>query len=129
MQQVDYYLGVAIKHPLELVNGKVAITQAGSEAVEQSMRDILGTRKGSRFMLPEYGSRLDEAMFEPNDDVLKSLLYTFVVEALEFETRAKFIKMDYDFYDDRVDIRIYYRNLAFNEVKSFVYPFYKSLKN
>ena len=66
-------------------------------AVMSSIDNILRTRKGERCMLPEFGSNLMDAVFEPmNDTILKYL--------------SRDIKTTIERWDDRVvidDIQLY----------------------
>lgn len=122
------YLGVSVKQPFQLDAG-VAGLVSGNENIEQAIRILLSTPLGSRFFLPEYGCRLDEVLFEPNDEVLKQMISMFVFEALEkWETRVKFQNIDYEFLEDHVACTISYRILQSNEINSFVYPFFRELK-
>lgn len=123
------YLGQAIKFPIVLKNGGSPALENGNPLVSQSITIILNTPIGSRFMLPEYGSRLRELIFEPNDEVLIDLMKVFIYEALSmWEKRARFTNVTFEAGEDIIYCTIYYRVLASNEVESFVYPFYRGLK-
>lgn len=68
----------------------VFATQTTTELIKSSIQMILQTRLGERVMLPEYGSRLAELLYEPNDSVLVSLAKRFIVDALaRWEPRIK----------------------------------------
>lgn len=123
------YLGKAMKLPVELVAG-AGLTVVGIPCVEQSIQSILSTPIGSRFFLAEYGSRLDDLVFEQNDIVLIDLLRLFIFEALiKWEKRAKFTDIEFSVTEDRVDCIIKYQVLPSSEINSYVYPFYKKLAN
>lgn len=123
------YLGQALALPLVLRQGAVT-TISDKELIEQSIVTILNTPKGSRFFLPEFGSRLKELMFEPNDTVLQDLLRLFIFEAMrEWEKRAQFVDVKFSKpNEESIDCEIKYRILQSNEIDSFVFPFYKKLK-
>lgn len=122
------YLGTALKHPVTLYNGKGAI-EGGLGVIEQSIAMILATPLGSRFMLPEFGSRLHELIFEQNDDVLKGLLRQFCFESLKrWEKRCNFVGIEFELTDNRIDIIVKYMILPSNEIKSYVFPFYRELE-
>lgn len=122
------YLGTALKHPVTLQNGK-GVIEVGLGVIEQSIAMILATPIGSRFMLPEFGSRLHELMFEQNDDVLKGLIRQFAFESLKrWEKRCNFVDIDFDLDENRVDVIIKYIVLPSNEIRSYVYPFYRELE-
>lgn len=123
----EFYLGIGLKSPLLLVNGKVQMVNQ-TDLITQSITDILTTEQGSRFMLGYYGSRLHMLYFEPNDIVLKGLLYTLVKEALDmWEKRIEFQSLECVQENDRVDCSITYRVLQSNEVDTFIFPFYRKL--
>lgn len=126
------YLGTSVRLPVELEKGAGVIAD-GLRSVEQSIISILTTPVGSRFMLYEYGSKLDELCFEPNDVVLEALLHTYVLEALEqWERRADFTDTEISFPKDnpnKVNIKIFYSILPSNEINSFVFPFYRQLSH
>ena len=101
----------------------------GIPSVEQSIIELLNTPVGSKFFLPEYGSRVSELLFEPNDDVLDSLLDAFIFQAVgKWETRVKMVSTESVRLDEYVAVTITYRVMASNEINSFVYPFYSQIK-
>lgn len=51
--------------------------------VKCSIHQILGTRIGERVMLPQFGSRLYELIFEPIDDITVALARVYTIEAIE----------------------------------------------
>jgi len=121
------YLGNTITYPLNLVNGKPTIANS-QRSIEQAILAILNTDKGSRFFLPEYGSRLSELLFEPNDEVLTSLIRQFIFEAIQqWEQRVKFLGVSFDIAEDVVNCTISYRIVATSESLSFIFPFYRKI--
>jgi phage baseplate assembly protein W len=123
------YLGTGMKNPVALIEGRAVIT-GGRELIEQSVLDILSTPIGTRLFNRPYGSRLHELLFEPNDEVLESLLETFVFEAVsKWETRAKLEgRLEFASSEAAVEITMKFKILSSNEIFSFVYPFYRELK-
>lgn len=121
------YLGIAVKHPIQISNG-LPVLSKGVSAVEEAIITILNTPVGSRFMLPEYGSRLHELIFEPNDEFLVATMRRFIVDALEiWEKRVSFVEASFNVNVEKVDVTLTYSVLDSNEIESFVYPFYRSL--
>ena len=121
------YLGNTVDYPLNIVNGKPTIANS-KKSIEQSIISILNTEKGSRFFLPQYGSRLQQLLFETNDTVLRSLLRQFIFEAIrDWEKRVKFIDVTFTQEEDIVNCTIKYRIVATSESLSFIYPFYKKI--
>lgn len=123
----ESYLGRGLKYPTVLVNGS-AVTASSRDLIQQSIYIILSTPVGERFMLPEFGSRCEEMIFEQNDEILCSMLRLFINEALEkWERRVKFLDVKFEQSEAHVNCTIMYRILASNEIESYIYPFYKRL--
>lgn len=121
------YIGTAIRKPLVLTQGRVT-TVSGLSVLEQSIVDILTTPVGSKFFLPEYGSRLHELIFEPSDTVLFALFKQLVREAIsKWETRVDFVDGQFVINEDRIECNITYRVLPTNEINSFVFPYYTNI--
>lgn len=107
-------------------------TSANHAHIHESIRQILGTRKGERLMLPEFGSRLHELVFEPNDSLLYGLLRHEVIDAME-EWEPRIIITNVDCGPDETDghlvlIRINYRLISSQVEGNLVYPFYRELE-
>jgi len=128
MNEVKKYskTGVAIKYPITLEEGKVALV-TGSDLIIQSAFDILSA-DAPRFFLGEYNSRLKELKFEQNDEVLLSLLQVFIYNALKkWETRTKVKNINFNVEEDWVDCEITHQIIGESTTESFVYPFYKNI--
>ncbi len=123
----ESYLGVGLKYPTQLVNGSAVLAHS-RELIQQSIYVILSTPIGERFMNPAFGSRVEEMIFEQNDEILKSMLRLFISDALEkWEKRIKFVDVKFEQDDSLINCLISYRILSVNEIDSYVYPFYKKL--
>jgi phage baseplate assembly protein W len=57
-------------------------TLAGIDHLRQSIRDILTTRKGTRIMCRDYGSRLPELVDRPINPAFEMDVYAATAEAL-----------------------------------------------
>jgi len=123
-------VGQGIDFPLRFTNsaqlGTVEQSNAG-ERIKDSLHLILATRIGERVMNPEFGSRLYELVFEPNDTVLQRLLVFYTAEAIKrWEKRVDLIKVTIlDNLEDQstVGINIQY-NIRNSHIQgSYVYPF------
>lgn len=61
-------------------------------AINNSIRNILLTRKGSMPGKPDFGSRVQELLFNQLDDITKDVMRRYVKEALKkWETRITVI--------------------------------------
>lgn len=127
-------IGTAGEYPMNVASGSGKVI-SGKEVIVASMLQLLGIRKGELPENPYLGSNLHLAEHEPIDEVLESLLRTYILDALRptvnnpGEGRARVIDMSFDFDDTAiVKINITYEILASNEIDTFVYPFYRKLE-
>lgn len=99
--------------------------------VHESIRQILGTRQGERLMRPDFGTRLHELVFEPNDQVLKAMIRHHVVDALRrWEKRIIVTSVAFDDDPTKVDtntllVLIDYRLIQSQQPGNLVWPFYR----
>lgn len=123
------YLGKSFKYPIQPTERGEIEKVEGLESIKQSMFVILSTPIGSYFFLEDFGSNLHKLKFEPNDEILESLLRYNVVESItKWEKRAKIIDISFKNQNEsQKNIIITFTNKIKNEVDSFIYPFYKEL--
>lgn len=122
------YLGQAIKYPLQLTNGTIQL-QSGSALVAQSIKTILSTPVGSVFSNREFGSRIKELVFEPNDTLLVNLLTHVIADAVaKWESRVQFITASFSFdYDNGlINCMVVYRLLSSNEINAVLFPYQRN---
>ena len=62
--------------------GALALVRTREDAILQSIAMILSTTPGERVLRPEYGSRLHELVYLPNDPATAGLAIQYVREAL-----------------------------------------------
>ena len=105
------------------------VTSTDHARIHESIRQILGTRPGERFMSPEFGSRLKDLVFEPNDSVLRGLVRHYVVDAIErWEKRVYVTDVSFDESPETTDanmmlICISYRVIDTQVAGNLVWPF------
>lgn len=123
-------IGTALSNPLVLGAGKWFVN-SGTDVIVASVIDILGTAKGETFLNEEYGSRLEELLFAPNDAVTFSIIKQFVFEALnQWEQRIRVDSVEVSSSEDdkiKVLIHISFTVVNTNLQDSFVFPFYERL--
>ena len=81
------------------------------EAIRQSIRNIINTRKGSVPGKPDFGCPLDSYLFEPLDDTLKGLMIGDINTSLrQWEPRINVEDISIEFQEayNRIDINIDY---------------------
>lgn len=85
---------------------------------------ILSTPLGSREMLPDYGSRISQFYFEPNDQILATLVRNDIHDCVgKYERRISLLDVQIITHESEVLCNLVYKVLASNEVDSYVYPF------
>ena len=97
------------------------------ERIRQSIVQILGTSKGERFFLREFGSRIHELVFEPNDLILVGMARKFVIEDIErWEKRVilKEVEPVLDRSRNTLFIKIYFIIRSSSVENNMVYPFF-----
>lgn len=77
------YIGSTLAIPLKVkAGGGLYVLTSPTAVLRQSIYVILATRIGERLLNPEFGSRLPELLFEPNDIILATLGTQYIREAL-----------------------------------------------
>jgi phage baseplate assembly protein W len=108
--------------------GRIALAQHETD-IEQAIRIILLTPKGQRVMRPEFGCRIHELMFSPNDSTTFGLAALYVEEAVAmWEPRVRVIVVDADAdpaQPARLLVRLEYEVKATHDRRSLVHPFYR----
>jgi phage baseplate assembly protein W len=81
--------------------------KSDDDVIRTSIEMILLTLPGERVMRPDFGSNLQNMVFEPSDEFLAIMLRTEVEEALaQWENRAEIGLSEIETNDDRVIIRV-----------------------
>lgn len=108
--------------------GRIAFARQERD-VEEAIRIILLTPKGQRVMRPEFGCRIHDLAFSPNNATLMGLATYYVEEALGmWEPRISVeevtARVDKD-TPERLLIDISYQLKATADRRSLVFPFYR----
>jgi uncharacterized protein len=122
------FLGKGLRFPVSVnLNGGVS-SSALEENVRQSIFIILGTAPGERLNRPDFGCRIHDLMFAPNNDITAALAEVYCEEALyKFEPRLEQLIVRAAANGDqpnRLDIRIEYIIAGKNDKRNLVFPFY-----
>jgi phage baseplate assembly protein W len=125
--EVQDYVGRGITLPLKLSGGRAPL-ESGFELIRASIIMILAWPIFTRFFLTEFGSRVEELLEEPNDDVLLNVIETFVVDSLSmWETRVELLDVSVVRTDRRINLELSYRVVATRKEDSFIFPFYTQI--
>jgi phage baseplate assembly protein W len=122
------FLGAGVAFPVEVDDaGKLPIAVAELK-VQQSLLLILGTARGERVMNPDFGSRLQELVFEPNNTTTQGRIVQYVTEAIsKWEPRVDLLGVDVTGDPSSMSkllVDIEYRVRPTNTRFNLVYPFY-----
>jgi phage baseplate assembly protein W len=77
----DYAIGIT----LPIQNGNTFFNQSFQtrDQVKSNIKNLLLTKKGERILQPEFGSGLQELLFDFNDDNLETKIEETITQALE----------------------------------------------
>mgnify|MGYP001019019444 CR=1 FL=1 len=130
MEQNKSFLGRGWSFPPKFNRSLRSVEMLEYEAdIASSLEVLLGTMRGERVMLPQYGCNLDELVFENLDTRMKTLMADKIESAILYhEPRIELEKVQLD--DSRelegvVLIEVIYRVKTTNSRFNFVYPYYK----
>jgi phage baseplate assembly protein W len=130
MEQNKSFLGRGWSFPPKFSRSLRSVEMLEYEAdIASSVEVLLGTMRGERVMLPQYGCNLDELVFENLDTRMKTLMADKIESAILYhEPRIELEKVQLD--DSRelegvVLIEVIYRVKTTNSRFNFVYPYYK----
>ena len=107
--------------------GRIALARQEQD-VEEAIHMILLTPKGQRVMRPEFGCRIHDLVFSPNDSTVIGLASYYVEEALSmWEPRIDLREVEVTAgASDRGElfIRVSYSLKGEHDSRSLVYPYY-----
>jgi phage baseplate assembly protein W len=122
------FLGKGLRFPVSInLNGGVS-TSALEENVRQSIFIILGTAPGERIYRPDFGCRIHDLMFAPNNDITAARAEVYCEEAIyKYEPRIEKLvcrALPHQDQPNRLDVRIEYVIAGKNDKRNLVFPFY-----
>ena len=103
--------------------GGVAIVE-DIHAIDASVRNILGTFLEERVMLPEFGSRIRELLFNPIDDDTAVLIEMEAAEVITlWDDRVEIINVRVDPFEDdnRYEVYIQFKEAKVGEFKEITF--------
>jgi phage baseplate assembly protein W len=122
------FLGVGWKFPIQVTPGGQIARARYEQRVEESIYLILGTAKGERVMLPEFGCGIHDLVFAPNSAGTIAMVVESVRKALTaYEPRIDVLDVTATpemAQRNLLLIKVNYRIRANNALGNLVYPFY-----
>lgn len=108
-------------------NGQVLMSE-GQREIEDSLKILLGTSQGERFMAPGYGLNLQDQLFDSLNTTAKNLLIDRIKRTLlVYEPRINVIEItlgDSLLNEGKLLINLDYEVRASNSRFNLVYPYY-----
>jgi phage baseplate assembly protein W len=123
------FVGAGWCFPIQIdARGRVALSRRDRD-IEEAIKIILLTPKGQRVMRPEFGCKIHELVFAPNDATTAGLASYYVEEAITmWEPRIRLIEVNAspdEENDGRLLIHIDYEIKSTYDRRSLVFPFYR----
>lgn len=101
---------------------------SGQEDVESSIRIIIETKVGERVLRSQFGSEINDLLFEPLNANMRTYMATSLKNALSInEPRITVLSVSLEQRDPtlgRVDITINYQTIGSRTTNNLVVPFY-----
>src|SRR5689334_14975444 len=124
------FLGTGWSFPPEFTrNGRDVVMTSDEEDIRASLEILFGTVRGERFLVPQYGLKPAELLFEPASTTMKAFLKDRITTAiLIHEPRIRVLSLEVDTRDPNAGalwISLDYEVRATNSRYNLVYPFYR----
>lgn len=125
---IQDFIGKGLSFPIVLVDGSSKLS-TGKELIKASIASILAHSIGQRFFLGEYGSRIEELLEEPNEQLLINVLENFITKALtQWEKRIQVTSVtSQPTGTTGINIDITYIIVNLQVEDNFIWPFYTEL--
>lgn len=127
---IDKLIGRGWSFPVGVdARGGISVSLMHGE-IEESIAIIIGTSPGERVMRPEFGCRIHELVFAPNDPSTYGLARRYILEALGmWEPRIEVLDVAISPTSQEreaglLNIVVQYEVRATKDARSLVYPFY-----
>lgn len=122
------FLGRGIAFPVGLdARGNLSLSEH-EQNIEESIQVILGTAVGERVMRPQFGCRIHDFVFYPNNSSTSALVSFYVRESLvKWEPRIEEVSVTAQpdpTQENSMQVNISYRVRRTNNLRNLVYPFY-----
>jgi hypothetical protein len=109
----DIYSDVNPEYIRDTTKGTMDLTKdLDEDAVKNSIRNILMTKKLERRMLPEFGASLEQMLFEPMDENTSHKIGNIILEEIEYwEPRVEVTNVT---VESDIDKSLYQIKLEYN---------------
>lgn len=123
------FLGRGWKFPIEVdsLTGRIRAVEYEDDIAE-AIKIIVLTTKGERIMRPDFGSGIEQFIFESNDATTLQLIQNEVFEAIiKWEPRVHEVEVEVvsdQYQQNQLNIHIQYTVRTTNNLYNLVYPYY-----
>ena len=132
MEQRNSFLGTGWGFPVSFQKIKNACRVRmvhDIEDIKESLDILFSTRPGERAMRPDYGTALDDMVFEPVNEGLKNYLIDLITKAiLYYEPRIELEEIiidDTEIAEGKIIIKLTFSVRKTNSRFNYVYDYYK----
>jgi phage baseplate assembly protein W len=121
----EAFLGTGWAFPIQIDDTGGIRMRSREEDIREAVGIVLGTRLGERVMRPEFGSGLQDLVFDPNDANLAGRIEFLARKALErWEPRIVLKEVRARPAGERMEIDVRYIVRQTNREDNVVVPFY-----
>lgn len=128
---INKFIGSGIVFPLELDSSGKVVVYNDNNLIMYSIMSIINWPQTHRFFNENYGSRLNELLEEPNDNITYTLLKHFITDAItKWEKRVTTNNSNIKIVrhtTDKIDISVTYTINSTKQEETFIFPFYKEI--
>ena len=128
LERFKRFLGSGWSFPVGTDQEGGIATSWHEENVEQNIQIILGTAPGERQMRPEFGCKIHDLVFKPNNRATANMAENYARTAIaKWEPRVGNVEVsaDPDRYEEaKLRLEITYTIRTTNTTRNLVYPFY-----
>jgi phage baseplate assembly protein W len=110
-----YYRGISFNQ----YHKNKDILLKNADIVKQDLLNYIFTRRGERVMMPTFGSRIPDLLFEPMDEDTLTIIENEVIDIVNYDPRVEPINYEIEpLYDEKavnIKIELLYVELNFND--------------
>ncbi|MBI1919798.1 MAG: GPW/gp25 family protein [Geobacter sp.] len=123
------FLGTGWSFPPSFTAARGGVNMSSDEKdIEESLGILLGTAAGERFLNPKYGLDMQQLLFEPMSETMKTYITDHIrIGILIYEARINLLSVVLDTtaqYEGVIAVVLEYEIRATNSRYNLVYPFY-----
>lgn len=111
--------------PILLSSGRHILTE-GADLIKASIKIVLAWPLRTRYFNGEFGSRIEEAIENQNDDVLMTIMRRFVIDSIEkWEKRIELISIEMSRPEShKLSVNLVYKIKELDIQDTLFYEFY-----